>query len=81
MLLRLFNDDTPLVNLSKGWVGQQKQNGAGKGDGGMIDVVDKKVDEQLEGSAEPLKRRNSSSPEPQQEADDDEDGGVDIAAE
>nr|KAK5449186.1 tRNA (cytosine-5-)-methyltransferase ncl1 [Exophiala xenobiotica] len=77
MLLRLYNDHTPLVNLSKGWVGQKKE----KDDGDMTDVPDKKVDEQLEGTAESVKRRNSSSPEPQLEADDDfdDDGGVTVA--
>ncbi|OQV01835.1 hypothetical protein CLAIMM_07126 [Cladophialophora immunda] len=65
MLLRLFNDDSPLVNRSKGWTEAQKQeqaNGSGDkdgeqkdqgrgGEGERMDLVDKEF------------RRNSSSPE------------------
>lgn len=90
MLLRLFDDDTPLVNLSKGWVGQQKQNGAGA-EADKDDAGNKQVDEeQLEEGAP---RRNSSSPEPvpeneageggeevkMTEDDDNNDGGAEVS--
>ncbi|KIW93700.1 uncharacterized protein Z519_05014 [Cladophialophora bantiana CBS 173.52] len=71
MLLRLFNDDSPLLNNSKGWLEAQKQetrtkaggdkdgekNDAG-GDGETTDFVDK-LDEFVDTEIQ----RNSSSPE------------------
>ncbi|EXJ86752.1 hypothetical protein A1O3_03706 [Capronia epimyces CBS 606.96] len=64
MLLRLFNDDTPLVNLSKAWTAGGKTDGAESTKDaqktGESDVID--VDEK---SQEPAtdRARNSSSPE------------------
>lgn len=85
MLLRIFNDDTPLVNLSKGWAGNKGGASAGEAtaskpvEDAKIETSDKKV-------------RNSSSPEPEAEAEletggaeggdtrmsDEEDGGVQL---
>ncbi|KIV94881.1 hypothetical protein PV10_02602 [Exophiala mesophila] len=68
MLLRLFNDDTPLVNLSKGWVGQKGTQG---GDVKPLDPdPEVEVEQAEEGKSEVQKdasapvRRNSSSVEP-----------------
>lgn len=85
MLLRLFNDDTPLVNLSKGWTGN-------KGGGSAGDAATSKPTEDAEVEATARRVRNSSSPEPEAEAvfengeaeggdahmSDDEDGGVQL---
>lgn len=57
MLLRLFNDDTPLVNTSQGWL-KNKQNG-GSNDGKAEEST--AVDSAMNNG--PL--RNSSSPEPE----------------
>lgn len=73
MLLRLFNDDTPLVNLSKGWVSQnpgqdkkgsntdetKKEADGSRADNGndLDDKLDAVIDRRL---------RNSSSPEAQE---------------
>ncbi|KAK5048518.1 hypothetical protein LTR84_005608 [Exophiala bonariae] len=92
MLLRIFNDDTPLVNLSKGWSGNKAGDSAGE-------VAPSKVKEEADVEATSRKVRNSSSPEPENEAEavlgngevdaeadggdarmsDDEDGGVPLA--
>ncbi|KIX99673.1 uncharacterized protein Z520_04308 [Fonsecaea multimorphosa CBS 102226] len=60
MKLRLFNDDSPLVNESKGWTEapkQEKANGlAGHKDGGSKDHDDRDGEERQP-------RKNSSSPE------------------
>ncbi|OAG40148.1 hypothetical protein AYO21_05626 [Fonsecaea monophora] len=76
MLLRLFNDDTPLVNRSKGWNEAQKQDKGNEPRGRLDDETkaggDEKGEEmdldRLEDTAdnEPP-RRNSSSPEPEPE--------------
>jgi multisite-specific tRNA:(cytosine-C5)-methyltransferase len=95
MLLRLFNDDTPLVNPSKGWVGQKKAGGRGTEDAkaeqpDVMDLLDKDVDEELQTKSEATRVRNSSSPEATNENhggrngsasedDDDEAGGVQIS--
>lgn len=85
MLLRLFNDDTPLVNLSKGWTGN-------KGGGSAGDAATSKPTEDAEVEAPARRVRNSSSPDPEAEAvfengeaeggdahmSDDEDGGVQL---
>jgi multisite-specific tRNA:(cytosine-C5)-methyltransferase len=93
MLLRLFNDDTPLVNLSKGWVGSKGQNGEAQG--GLSNgqaASAKPVEDATEAVASEKRARNSSSPEPENEAElgtgeayagdaqmsDDEDGGVQL---
>lgn len=68
MLLRLFNDDTPLVNLSKGWMGQKGTQG---GDVRPLDAdPENKVEQVEQNQSEAQKdasapvRRNSSSAEP-----------------
>ncbi|EHY53874.1 tRNA (cytosine-5-)-methyltransferase ncl1 [Exophiala dermatitidis] len=94
MLLRLFNDDTPLVNLSKGWVG--KKDGAEKkaddstekpAAADSMDVDPKPADDEPE-DAPAARVRNSSSPEsevgtvlpnPEAASADEEDGGVEIS--
>ncbi|KAI1628751.1 S-adenosyl-L-methionine-dependent methyltransferase [Exophiala viscosa] len=88
MLLRLYDDDTPLVNLSKGWV--KNGNGAEKddakaGDVELVDAGEKKAGE----DDAPAVRRNSSSPEPLlvgeadgeevKMAEDENDGGVEVS--
>ena len=73
MLLRLFNDDTPLVNLSKGWVEAQnrekkkKQEGNGASEvmkeGGDVEGAGNGMLDKLEEAVDERARRNSSSPE------------------
>jgi multisite-specific tRNA:(cytosine-C5)-methyltransferase len=74
MLLRLFNDDTPLVNMSKGWVDAQnkeKNNTAKSSNGGgavtkeisNADAAGADLIDMLEASVDTRLRRNSSSPE------------------
>ncbi|KAK4938759.1 tRNA (cytosine-5-)-methyltransferase ncl1 [Elasticomyces elasticus] len=90
MLLRLYDDDTPLVNLSKGWVkngnGAVKEDDAKAGNGEVVEAGDKKA---VEDNA-PTVRRNSSSPEPLLEGEagegedvkitvDEDDGGVEVS--
>ncbi|KAL6242460.1 tRNA (cytosine-5-)-methyltransferase ncl1 [Rhinocladiella similis] len=85
MLLRLFNDDTPLVNASKGWQKNGTKSAAekreaekqeSKPDVELVEDSKNGVDQEEQNQ----RRRNSSSPEPDVEAkdDDDEDGGVAI---
>lgn len=91
MLLRLFNDDTPLVNTSKNWVDQQKKNGAG--DGGKTSDVNGNASASASANGvkneakEPdlidmleeivdARRRNSSSPEADSKPNDGESGNV-----
>ena len=72
MLLRLFNDDTPLINMSKGWVQSQnrEENNKGANGGGKqkenvsnADDVGADLSDKLEESVEARLQRNSSSPE------------------
>jgi multisite-specific tRNA:(cytosine-C5)-methyltransferase len=73
MLLRLFNDDTPLVNMSKGWHGQDKKPDQDKKEADrpdFADLLDKQADAELETDS---RVRNSSSPE----AEGGQDGGQD----
>lgn len=78
MLLRLFNDDTPLVNMSQGWKDAQqnkyKANGTVKSknnDGGNpgdkpvtnADAAGADLIDKLEEAIDARLRRNSSSPE------------------
>jgi multisite-specific tRNA:(cytosine-C5)-methyltransferase len=76
MLLRLFNEDTPLVNMSKGWTGGEKkekgktggrkdENGT-NGNGSAVtnaDAAGASLIDILEESVDARLRRNSSSPE------------------
>ncbi|EXJ88046.1 hypothetical protein A1O1_04973 [Capronia coronata CBS 617.96] len=71
MLLRLFNDDTPLVNPSKGWIAAGKKGDAAAakekdaqkpGESDAMDVDATSVQETPREPAIPV--RNSSSPEP-----------------
>ncbi|KIX03484.1 uncharacterized protein Z518_07037 [Rhinocladiella mackenziei CBS 650.93] len=94
MLLRLFNDDTPLVNLSKGWTRPEKQD-RGEKDASrapQMEPVDTETGlaDEIRQLISPV-RRNSSSPEPENRAEveaedgednmseDEEDGGVRIS--
>ncbi|EXJ57500.1 hypothetical protein A1O7_07848 [Cladophialophora yegresii CBS 114405] len=74
MLLRLFNEDTPLVNMSKGWTGAREEKGTpsnGKdgevsGNGATVtnaDAAGASLIDILEESVDARLRRNSSSPE------------------
>ncbi|KAK6373650.1 uncharacterized protein PV06_10281 [Exophiala oligosperma] len=90
MLLRLFNDDTPLVNASKGWQKNGTKSAAekkeaeneerNKPDAGAASDAQNGISTGQEEQNQ--RRRNSSSPEPEVEeakdddVDDDEDGGV-----
>lgn len=94
MLLRLFNDDTPLVNLSKGWVGNKGQSGEAQNGLSNGQATAGKPVQDADGTValEP-RARNSSSPGPGIEAEletgeahggetqmsDDDDGGVQLA--
>ncbi|KIW66127.1 hypothetical protein PV04_08330 [Phialophora macrospora] len=76
MLLRLFNEETPLVNMSKGWAGgenkekgkpgnKKHENGA-NGSGSPVtnaDAAGASLIDILEESVDARLRRNSSSPE------------------
>jgi multisite-specific tRNA:(cytosine-C5)-methyltransferase len=76
MLLRLFNEDTPLINPSKGWTGGEKkekgktggrkdENGT-NGNGSAVtnaDAAGTSLIDILEESVDARLRRNSSSPE------------------
>jgi len=70
MLLRLFNDDTPLVNLSKGWTGTKGQ-GAEPHDGRSNGQAVAETAVQVANGTAALetKARNSSSPDPEAEAE------------
>ncbi|KIW12614.1 hypothetical protein PV08_09892 [Exophiala spinifera] len=86
MLLRLFNDDTPLVNASKGWQKNGTKSAAEKKaaekeetKADIETVIEAKNGLQVNQEEQIQRRRNSSSPELEAEAnDDDEDGGVAI---
>ncbi|KEF52333.1 uncharacterized protein A1O9_11573 [Exophiala aquamarina CBS 119918] len=94
MLLRLFNDDTPLVNLSKGWAGNKGQSGEEQGGLSNGQAAAGKPMQHANGTlALETRGRNSSSLEPDIEAElkigeaqegdaqlsDDDDGGVQLA--
>lgn len=81
LLLRLFNDDTPLVNPSIGWLKQAKAKENEKKDTkadepDAMDLIEEQVDEQLQATSAPKALRNSSSPEAADGADEGMDGVV-----